>query len=80
MDRRLPASELTDRHNMHFLKCVLGAPEALFVHAHSIYNYTCKLPSLISGFRLKSITYRAQASGLRSSVNVKIIVMFVSAA
>ena len=48
------------------LKCVLGAPEALF-HARTQYIYTCKFLSLISGFRLKSMTYKALASGLRSS-------------
>ena len=36
--------------SLHALKCVLGAPEALF-HACTQYIYTCKLPSLISGFR-----------------------------
>ena len=51
---------------LHFLKCVLGAPEALF-RAYTQYIYTRKLPSLISGFRWKSMTYGAQASGLRSS-------------
>ena len=35
------------------LKCVLGAPEALFC-ACTQYIYTCKLPSSISGFRSKS--------------------------
>ena len=33
---------------LYALKCVLGAPEALF-HACTQYIYTCKLPSLISG-------------------------------
>ena len=47
-------------------KCVLGAPEALF-HACTQYIYTCKVPSSISSFRLKSTTYRALASGLCSS-------------
>ena len=51
---------------LHAPKCVLGAPEALF-HACTQYIYTCKLPSLISGFRLKSATYGALASGLCSS-------------
>ena len=51
---------------LHALKCVLGAPEALF-RACTQYIYICKLPSSISGFRSKSTTYRALASGLRSS-------------
>ena len=51
---------------LHALKCVLGAPEALFC-ACTQYVYTCKLPSSISGFRLKSMTYRALASGLCSN-------------
>ena len=33
---------------LHALKCVLGAPEALF-RACTQYIYTCKLPSSISG-------------------------------
>ena len=41
---------------LHALKCVLGAPEALF-HACTQYIHTCKLTSSISGFRLKSMTY-----------------------
>ena len=49
--------------NLHALKCVLGAPEALF-HACTQYIYTCKLPSSISGFRSKSTTYGALASEL----------------
>ena len=51
---------------LHALKCVLGAPEALF-RACTQYIYTCKLPSSISGFRSKSATYGALASGLHSS-------------
>ena len=51
---------------LHALKCVLGAPEALFC-ACTQYIYTCKLPSSISGFRLKSATYGALGSGLCSS-------------
>ena len=51
---------------LHALKCVLGAPEALF-HACTQYMYTCKLPSSISGFKSKSMTYGALASGLHSS-------------
>ena len=43
---------------LHALKCVPGAPEALF-HACTQYIYTCKLPSSISGFRTKSTTYGA---------------------
>ena len=40
---------------LHALKCVLQAPEALFVLAHSTYIpiYTCKLPFSISGFQIK---------------------------
>ena len=30
---------------------------------HTVYIYTCKLPSLISGFRSKSMMYGALASG-----------------
>ena len=50
------------------LKCILGAAEALF-HACTQYVYTCKFLSSIrnSGFRSKSTTYGALASGLRSS-------------
>ena len=33
---------------LHALKCVLGAPGALF-RACTQYIYTCKLPSSISG-------------------------------
>ena len=51
---------------VHALKCVLGAPEALF-RACTQYIYTCKLSSSISGFRSKSTMYGALASGLRSS-------------
>ena len=51
---------------LHALKCVLGAPDALF-RACTQYIYTCKLLSSISGFRSKSTTYKALASGLRSS-------------
>ena len=43
---------------LHALKCVLGAPEALF-RACTQYIYTCKLPSSISSFRLKNTTYGA---------------------
>ena len=50
----------------HALKCVLGALEALF-HVCTQYIYTCKLPSLISGFRSKSTTYGAVASELHYS-------------
>ena len=48
------------------LKCVLGAPEALF-HACTQYIYTCKLSYSISSFRSKSTTYGALASELHSS-------------
>ena len=48
---------------LHALKYVLGAPEALFC-ACTQYIYTCKLPSLISRFRSKSVTYGALASAL----------------
>ena len=51
---------------LHALKCVLGAPEAVF-RARTQYIYTCKSPSSISGFRSKSTTYGAVASGLCSS-------------
>ena len=54
---------------LHALKWVLGGPEALF-RACTQYIYTCKLlklPSSISGFRSKSATYWALASGLCSS-------------
>ena len=47
---------------LHALKCVLGAPEALFRECTQ-YIYTCKLPSSISGFRLESTTCGALASG-----------------
>ena len=43
---------------LHALKCVLGAPEALF-HACTQYIYTCKLPSSISGFRLYGYDVRS---------------------
>ena len=46
---------------LHALKCVLGAPEALF-RACTQYIYTCKLPSSISGFRWKNTTHGAVAS------------------
>ena len=46
--------------------CVLGAAEALF-RACTQYIYTCKLPSSISGFRSKSMTYGALDSRLCSS-------------
>ena len=51
---------------LHVLKCVLGAPEALF-RACTQYIYTCKLLCSISGFRSKSMMYGALASGLRSN-------------
>ena len=51
---------------LHALKCVLGAPEALYC-ACTQYIYTCKLLSSISGFRSKRTTYGALASRLRSS-------------
>ena len=37
-----------------------GAPESLFCECTE-YTYTCKLPSLVSGFKLKSTTYGALA-------------------
>ena len=46
---------------LHALKCVLEAPEARF-RACTQYIYTCKLPSLISGFRSKNTTYGALAA------------------
>ena len=49
---------------LHALKCVLGASEASFC-ACIQYIYTCKLLSLFSSFRLKSMTYWALASGVR---------------
>ena len=57
---------------LHALKCVLGAPEALF-RACTQHIYTCNLPSLISGFRLKSTTYGALTSRLcsRECINLK---------
>ena len=51
---------------LHALKCVLGALEALF-RACTQYMYACKLLSSISGFRSKSTTYVALASGLCSN-------------
>ena len=51
---------------LHALKCVLGAPEALF-RAWTQYIYNCKLPSSISGFRSKSTMYGDLASELCSS-------------
>ena len=50
---------------LHALKCVLGASEASFC-AYIQYIYTCKLLSLFSSFRLKSMTYWALARGLCS--------------
>ena len=44
---------------LHALKCVLGAPEALFVHAHSTYIPASCLLQL--GFRSKSKMYGALA-------------------
>ena len=44
-----------------------GGSWGSFSYAHSSYIYTCKMPSSISCFRSKSMTYRALASGLRSS-------------
>ena len=44
-----------------------GFMRLFFVHAHSTYNTTCKLPFSISGFRSISTTYGALASGLHSS-------------
>ena len=49
------------RKFLHALKCVLGAPEALF-RACIQHIYTCKLPSSISGFSSKSTMYGALAS------------------
>ena len=43
---------------LHALKCVLGASEAPF-RAYIQYIHTCKLSSLLSGFRSKSTTYRS---------------------
>ena len=54
---------------LHALKCVLGAPEALFraCTQYTVHIYrSCKLPFSISGFRSKSTTYGALASGQRS--------------
>ena len=51
---------------LHALKCVLRGPVALF-RACTQYIHTCKLPSSISGFRLKSTTYGALASRQHSS-------------
>ena len=59
-------SEVLNFEVLHALKCVLGASEAPFC-ACIQYIHTCKLPSLFSGFRSKSTTYGALASGLRSS-------------
>ena len=47
---------------LHALKCVLGASEVPF-RACIQYIPTCQLPSLFSGFRSKSTTYEALASG-----------------
>jgi len=54
---------------LHSLKCVLGAPMAVF-HACIQYIYTCKWLSSISGFRSKSTTYRALASRLQLCIIV----------
>ena len=48
---------------LNALKCVLGASEASFC-ACIQYIYTCKLVSLFSSFRSKSMTYWALTSGL----------------
>ena len=48
---------------LHALKCILGASEASFCTCTQ-YIYTCKLLSLFSSFRLKSMTYWALASGV----------------
>ena len=55
---------------LHALKCILGAPEALF-RARTQYIYTCKLPSSISGFRSKNTMYGALASRRRSVSSIK---------
>ena len=51
--------------------CSGGSWGSFFVHAHSTYRYTCKMPSSISGFRSKSTMYGALASGLRSRIKRK---------
>ena len=56
--------------DLHALKCILVAPEALF-RACTQYIYTCKLPFSISGFRSKNATYGALARGLRSVSSMK---------
>ena len=63
---------------LHALKCVLGASEAPFCACiQSIH--TCKLPSSFSSFRSKTMTYRALASGPRSSyIRQKCALKFVS--
>ena len=61
---------------LNSLKCVLGAPKAVFCTCTQCI-YTCKLPSSISGFRSKSMTYRALASRLQLCI---IVHYFASAA
>ena len=56
--------------SLHALKCVLGASEAPFC-ACTQYIYTCKLSSLFSGFRSKSMTYRVLVSGCAVVIHEK---------
>jgi len=71
-ERRLGARPPGDLEILHALKCVLGAPEALF-RACTQHIYICNLPSSISGFSLKSTTYGALASRLcsRECINLR---------
>ena len=51
---------------LHALKCVLGASEVP-ICACIQYIPTCQLPSLLNGFRLKSMKYGALASSCAGS-------------